>query len=132
MKNQTPNLGDQELALLRYVADNEPLSAGQVSGGYGEANGLARSTVETMMERLRKKGLLRRRQVDGVYKYETAIATHDLLGGLVGQFVERTLGGSLTPFVTYFSQRNELSPSELSQLEALVEKLQSKREEGGS
>ena len=53
-------IGDQELALLQYLGENEPASVGEVAAGFGEARGLARSTVLTMMERLRTKGYLQR------------------------------------------------------------------------
>ena len=44
---------------------------------FGQPRGLARSTVLTMMERLRKKGHLSRQQVDGVYRYATRTAPGD-------------------------------------------------------
>lgn len=121
-------LGDQELAALRYVDEHQPVSAGEVSLGFGEPNGLARSTIETMLERLRKKGFLRRAKVDGVFRYQPTRETHELAGGLVEQFVEKTLAGSLTPFVTYFAKQNRLSDEELAQLERLVQKLESGEE----
>ncbi|MBP7599447.1 MAG: BlaI/MecI/CopY family transcriptional regulator, partial [Pseudoxanthomonas sp.] len=48
----------------------------------------------------------------------------------VGSFVEKTLQGSLSPFVAWMSQRTEVSDDELAELEALVADLQSKRKEG--
>ncbi len=124
MQNQT--LGDQELALLRYVAANQPTTAGEVSAGFGEPNGLARSTIETVLERLRKKGFLKRNKAEGAFQYEATEAPQELMGGLVEQFVERTLAGSLVPFVTYFSKQDRLSAEELAELERLVKKLEQK------
>jgi len=63
-------VGDQELALLRDVAETGPSTVGEVAERFGEPRGLARSTVLTMMERLRQKGHLEREQVEGVYRYE--------------------------------------------------------------
>jgi len=119
-----PTLGDQELALLRYVAANAPVTVGETATGYGEDNGLARNTVETMMERLRKKSFLTRSRDGGVFRYSPAVDPQELSASLVGRFVEQTLSGSLLPFVTYFSQQNRLSASELAELERLVSKLQ--------
>jgi len=121
----TPSLGEQELALLRYITEHDDTTAGQVAAGFGEANGLARSTVETMMERLRKKGYLTRVRKAGVFRYTATIAPRELMTAIVQQFVENTLAGSLTPFVHYFTQQNLLSADELRELERLVEKLQS-------
>jgi predicted transcriptional regulator len=51
----TKRPGDQELALLTWLAERPAITVGEVAEQYGAARGLARSTVLTMMERLRKK-----------------------------------------------------------------------------
>jgi predicted transcriptional regulator len=124
-----PSIGDQELALLHYLAEHQNATVGEVAAEYGEARGLARSTVLTMMDRLRAKAYLKRRHVDGVYRYSTATGTGEVMSNAVGQFVEKTLSGSLSPFVAWMSQKAEVSDSELAELEALVSKLQSRRKE---
>jgi predicted transcriptional regulator len=124
-----PSIGDQELALLQYLAEHENASVGEVAAGFGESRGLARSTVLTMMERLRAKSYLKRRQVDGVYRYSTASGPGEVMRNAVGQFVEKTLSGSLSPFVAWMSEKAEVSDNELAELEALVAKLQAQRKE---
>ncbi|WP_334179042.1 BlaI/MecI/CopY family transcriptional regulator [Pseudoxanthomonas sp.] len=123
------SIGDQELALLQHLSEHGDASVGEVAAAFGEARGLARSTVLTMMERLRAKAYLRRRQVDGVYRYAPAAQPDDLMRNAVGSFVEKTLQGSLSPFVAWMSQRTEVSDDELAELEAMVATLQSKRKD---
>jgi predicted transcriptional regulator len=128
MRNKT--IGDQELALLQYIAEQGDASVGEVAAAFGESRGLARSTVLTMMERLRAKSYLERKQVDGgVYRYATTAQQDDVVRNAVGSFVEKTLQGSVSPFVAWMSQRTEVSDGELAELEALVATLQSKRKE---
>ncbi|MHA6206168.1 BlaI/MecI/CopY family transcriptional regulator [Dyella soli] len=124
-----PTIGDQELALLQYIAEHSHASVGEVAAGFGEPRGLARSTVLTMMERLRSKSYLRRRQVQGMYRYSPATGPGEVMRSAVGQFVEKTLSGSVSPFVAWMSERAEVSESELAELEALVAQLQSRRKE---
>ncbi|UKE69663.1 BlaI/MecI/CopY family transcriptional regulator [Xanthomonas cerealis pv. cerealis] len=121
------SIGDQELALLQYIGEQGEASVGEVAAGFGETRGLARSTVLTMMERLRAKAYLRRRQVQGVYRYTATAGQDDVVRSAVGSFVEKTLQGSVSPFVAWMSQRAEVSDAELAELEALVAKLQSQR-----
>ena len=131
MRNKT--IGDQELALLQYIAEQGDASVGEVAAAFGESRGLARSTVLTMMERLRAKAYLQRKQVDGgvgVFRYSTTARQDDVVRNAVGSFVEKTLQGSVSPFVAWMSQRTEVSDNELAELEALVATLQSKRKEG--
>lgn len=124
------SIGDQELALLQHIAEQGGASVGEVAAAFGEPRGLARSTVLTMMERLRAKAFLSRKQVDGgVYRYSTTAQQDDVVRNAVGSFVEKTLQGSVSPFVAWMSQRTEVSDNELAELEALVATLQSKRKE---
>jgi predicted transcriptional regulator len=125
MRNTT--IGEQELALLRHIADRGSLTVGEAAEEFGAARGLARSTVLTMMERLRRKRLLARRTVDGVYRYQTRASSADLLKGAVRRFVERNLDGSVAPFLAYLSEAGRVSDDELRELEALVARLSTRR-----
>jgi predicted transcriptional regulator len=123
-------VGDQELALLRDIAEVGPSTVGEVAERFGEPRGLARSTVLTMMERLRQKGHLEREQVEGVYRYSTLFSEGDLLRGAVRTFVEKTLAGSVSPFVAYLTETGEVSDDELARLEDLVARLKTRKQEG--
>ena len=123
------SIGDQELALLQYVAAMGGATVGQAAEGFGVPRGLARSTVLTMMERLRQKGHLDRRQVAGVYRYSSPASPGQVMQNVVLTFVEKTLGGSVSPFVTYLTEEARVSDEELVELEELVAKLQSLRRE---
>ena len=120
-------IGDQELALLHHVAANAASTVGEVAETFGAGRGLARSTVLTMMERLRQKGYLTRRNVDGVYRYTSRAAAGDVLKSAVRDFVQRTLEGEVSPVVAYLAENADVSDAELAELEALVERLQAKR-----
>jgi predicted transcriptional regulator len=121
------SIGEQELALLRHIADRGSVTVGEAAEQFGAGRDLARSTVLTMMERLRRKGLLARRLVDGIYRYQTRSSSADLLKGAVRRFVERNLDGSVSPFLAYLSDAERISDDELRELEALVARLNSRR-----
>jgi predicted transcriptional regulator len=123
------SIGEQELSLLRYVAETGPITVGEAAESFGKDRGLTRTTCLTMMERLRKKKRLTRRKVDGVFRYSSPVSRGELLRGVVRQFVEKSLDGSVSPFVHYLTQRSEVSDEELRELEHLVSRLQARREE---
>jgi predicted transcriptional regulator len=125
MTPSEPSIGDQEMALLRHIADLESATVGETAEAFGAGRGLARSTVLTMMERLRRKGHLSRQMVDGVYRYKARASSADLLKSAVGRFVEGHLGGSVSPFLAYLSEAGELSDEELRELEKIVARLDS-------
>src|SRR4029434_9782407 len=102
--------------LLRHIARGGPASVGQTAETFGAPLSLARSTVLTMMERLRAKGYLTRRRVKGVYLYASSARDEDLLRDAVGRFVQRALEGSVAPFAAYLAQRSQVSAAALREL----------------
>lgn len=123
MARRQASVGDRELELLTWIAERGGATVAQAVAGYGSDHGLARSTVLTMMERLREKKHLTRRRVDGVYRYTSPAPPGEVLRGVVERFVEGPLGGSLSPFTTYLAQAETVDEEELEELEALVARL---------
>lgn len=124
-------IGDQELALLQWLAERGGATVGEAAEGFGGPRGLARSTVLTMMERLREKGRLTRRKVGGVYRYSSPASPAEVLRGVVESFVQQTLGGSVSPFVAYLAGSGEVTEDERRELEALVARLEAQEEDRG-
>lgn len=120
---------DRELDILRYVSAHAPISAREVAEQFGEPNGLARTTVATLMERLRKKGYLSRRRKEAVYQYSPRVPQAEVLDDLVRRFCERTLGGSVSPVIAYLTRTSDLSDEEADQLERWVEEVRARRED---
>ena len=118
-----PPLGDQELEILRFVSENAPISVGDVAASYAESHKLARTTLLTVMERLRKKGYLTRVKHDGIFRYRPQTEPADLLRHIVHEFVETRLAGSITPFVAYLAEADDLSEEELAALRRIVDRL---------
>ena len=124
------SIGDQELALLKFLSDSGRLTVGQAAERFGQPRGLARSTVLTMMERLRKKGHLTRKLQDGLYHYAPRTAPGAAVREAVRNFVDRTLDGSIAPFVAYLGEREEMSDEDLAELKTLVARLGQRRSKG--
>ncbi len=124
MKEKKP-LGEHELDTLRFVAENAPITVREMAEAYGNPRGLARTTILTVMERLRTKGYLSRQQVEGVYRYSPKLDHADVLSNVVADFVQRSLGGSLSPFVTYLADSGKLNDREVEELRRMVENLES-------
>jgi predicted transcriptional regulator len=132
MTRPRPSIGREEWQVLSYVADHHPVTVREVADHMAKASGKARTTVLTVMERLREKGYLARRRVDGVYRYAPRRSKAELTGELVRDFVEGPLGGSVSPFVAYLTDEGRVTPEELEQLRRLVEDLEARREGGSS
>ncbi len=122
------NLGQAEWEILRYVGEHHPVTVREVADYVAENKGQARTTVLTVMERLRAKGFLTRRKSDGVYRYAPKKSLAELTQGVVAGFVDNMLDGMLSPFFAYLSRSNKVSESELAELKKLVSELESQRQ----
>ncbi len=116
-------IGRAEMELLQYIQDHHPATVRQVAEGFGESRGWVRTTVLNIMERLRKKGFLSRKRAGGLFHYSPRLPKADLLRRLVRDFVDGSLGGSLSPFVAYLAEEATLTEGELAELKQLVREL---------
>jgi BlaI family transcriptional regulator, penicillinase repressor len=132
MKPSRDPLGHLELDVLRYVTDHHPISVRDVAAHFATTSGQARTTVLTVMERLRAKGHLSRRKVAGRHHYAPTVAKAELLNRMVGDFVDEVLGGEVSPFVAYLSQSPLLSPEEVKKLEQLLRRIESREKKDES
>ena len=121
------SLGGLELDVLRFITEREPVPASDVVKHFGITRGLARTTVVTVMDRLRKKGHLTRKREGRSYQYSAKVGKAELLRALVHDFVENALGGSVSPFVAYLSDEADLGQAEITKLYEFIDDLRHRR-----
>ena len=118
-----PSVGQEELAVIRFVGEMQPVDGAVIARELGKATGKARTTILTMIERLRQKGLMKRRKVQGRFQYSLKPAANRLQDELVEEFVVKALGGSTLPFLSYLVRKSELSDEEFAELQRIVGEL---------
>jgi predicted transcriptional regulator len=68
--------------------------------------------------------LVRAKSSDGsTFQYSPSLEKSVLMRGLVQDFVDKTLGGSVSPFVAYLADAKDLSRTEIEELRRLVNNL---------
>lgn len=77
------NISDTELEILKVFWRDGPLSAREAHDRFGTALAWSPSTSRTMLERMRAKGLLSRREVHGMAVYAHVHPKVQVLGGLM-------------------------------------------------
>jgi len=111
--------------VLQWVADHHPVTVRQVADHLGQAKGIVRTTVLNMMSRLVAKGYLTRKKAGGVFVYAPRVAKAQLLRTLVSDFVDKALGGSVSPFVLYLAEDAKLNETDVAQLKEVLRTLES-------
>jgi len=123
------SLGQLEREVLQFIAGQSAQTVREVADHFATASGQARTTILTVMERLRGKGYLKRKKVEDVHRYSATVSKEALLDRLVGRFVEDVLGGTVSPFLAYLSRSESLTEAETRKLNELIERIES-REQG--
>jgi predicted transcriptional regulator len=118
-----------EWEVLQYILEHAPITVREVTAHFADSHGYARTTVLTLMERLREKGYLTRRKIEGVHHYSPSEPKPELLQGLVRDFVQKALGGSVSPFVAYLGKEARLKPEEIRELKRLLEEQEAEEKE---
>jgi len=118
-----PTIGRAESEILRFIADHPHITVGEVAEHIAEEKGHTRNTVHNVMERLRAKGFLERTKDDGVYRYSPPVGKGPLMEGVVEEFVQTVLGGSLSPLVAYLTHQTTVTDEQRAALENLVASL---------
>ncbi len=124
--NKKPGLGQLELEVLRHFAEHGPLTVGEAASGFGEPRGYARTTIQTVMERLRSKGMLEREAKPSGFTYCASAQSQSVLANLVREFVAKTLGGDTSLLAAYLAESERLTPEEAE----ILRKLARQTEEG--
>ena len=114
------------MQILNWVRHHQPASVRQVWAHFRDIDGRARTTVLTLVESLRKKGFLERKDVGGVWEYYVPEPGEIQEQHLLGSFIDFALGGDRTPLVQNLVASSEkLTSDQIEELRALVEKLDS-------
>jgi predicted transcriptional regulator len=119
-----PKVGRAEAVVLQYIADHPDCTVTEVGDYLAETKGQTRNTALTMMERLRTKGFLERTKADGVFRYRLQQSKRNMVEGLIQDFVDSVLGGSITPLVAYLTQKGEVTDAQLQELKGLFDGLE--------
>ncbi|MBN2312039.1 MAG: BlaI/MecI/CopY family transcriptional regulator [Candidatus Hydrogenedentes bacterium] len=117
-------LGELELEILKAMWESPGRTVQEVAGEFGRQRGCARTTVLTVMQRLHRKGFLKRRKVEGVYRFWPTHGRGKVISGLIRQFVENVLDGSPAPFLAYLADAKNLNDQQAEQLRRIVEALE--------
>ncbi|MDQ7048320.1 MAG: BlaI/MecI/CopY family transcriptional regulator [Enterobacterales bacterium] len=119
--NQLPDLNPTELQILNLLwKSKEGLSVRELHEKIKQKFNWAYSTTKTTMDRMVKKGLLKRDDFHGIFLYQAQISKPAGLARLFRFFTNDLLEIEPSALVSLFGSSKGLSASEITELEALL------------
>jgi BlaI family penicillinase repressor len=129
MKKENLELFETEWAILQAVWQFEPCAAPTVQETLKDEKGWAYTTVKTMMDRMVKKGLLKKEKIRNLYLYNSAVTRAQARKSEITRVLKRAFDGALTPMMQFLIEQEGLSKDELNQLRRFADKAQLKKKQ---
>jgi predicted transcriptional regulator len=118
-------ISDAEHAVMEVLWDESPLAASDVADRVGPERGWSVRTVKTLLSRLLTKGALVHEEEGRRYLYRPTISRDDFVARESSKLLDRMFGGRVTPLVAHLAERDQLSPKDIEEIEALLKALKS-------
>lgn len=116
-------ISDAEHAVMEVLWDKAPLTAQDVVERVDPGRGWSANTVKTLLGRLLAKSAIAFEEDGRRYLYRPVVAREDYVAGESRRLMDRLFGGRLTPLVAHLAERDELSQSDIAEIEALLKAL---------
>lgn len=128
MARRDPIQGDLQELVMRVMWRRERGTVEEVRRALPKTKRGAYTTVQTVLNRLAERGLLRRNRVGKAFAYETTISEAEYLAGSLS----RTLTGASTEArrAALATLVGELDSSEADEIQALAAEVKRKRNSG--
>lgn len=122
-------LTPSQYEILEAVWDGgaEGMTVAEIWQRVTERRQVARTTILNLVDRLEKRGWLKRRSVEGVNRFTAAVTRDRTHASLAGDFVDDFFGGSASHLVMSLLGTGRLSVEEVRELRNLLD---SKRDPG--
>jgi predicted transcriptional regulator len=103
--------------------DKSPLTAQVVVERIPAVREWSANTVKTLLGRLMAKDAIAADEDGRRYRYRPLIAREGYVVGESRRLMDRLFGGRLAPLVAHLAERDELSPDDIAEIEALLKGL---------
>ena len=118
-KSENPTPG--ELEVLQVIWRHGPCTVRQVHDELNRSRPRAYTSVMSLLNVMVGKRLLKRKPQGKAYLYTANVQEEPTLSEMVGDLVERALGGSIHLLVAHALERTDLSPEELDEVRRMID-----------
>ncbi len=122
MAKKAVNVTEYELAVLEVLWGRGSATIREITQEiYGDTSTTSYATVQKLLERLEKKGCVRRDRRSFAHQFSAKIDRSDLIGQELESLAEKLCGGSLTPLLVHLAESTNLTDGERRMLRKLID-----------
>jgi predicted transcriptional regulator len=127
-----PKLGDLQHAIMRVLWERGECSVSDVHLALLEQRGLAPTTIATMLAKMEKKGVVKRRTEGRQFRYSAAVTQAEVQRSMVSELTARLFDGNAAALVSHLLEAQTIDRSELAELQRLIAAHADKKPRGGT
>ncbi len=116
-------ISDAEQAVMEVLWAEAPLAASEVAERVDPARQWSERTVKTLLSRLLAKRVLAHEEDGRRYLYRPLIERAAFVTTESRRLVDRLFGGRVAPLVAHLAEREEFTPEDIAEIEALLKAL---------
>ena len=114
----TPKVFESEYRFCLILWEHEPIASGELVKLCREQLGWESSTTYTVIKRLSERGVLQNENT-----IVSSLVTKDQVQAAeIDELVEKKFAGSLPAFLAAFARHRRLTPAELDQVQAMIDR----------
>ena len=122
MADKPQQVTDAELAILKLLWDRQPLIAREIREAlYPGEESSSHGTVQTLLGRLERKGLIRRDRTEFAHRFTASVTQASLAGQQLEALAAKMTDGSLVPFILHAVGSKKLSAKERQEIQRLLD-----------
>ncbi|MNI28483.1 Penicillinase repressor [compost metagenome] len=121
MANDNNTLIKSEWHIMEKLWEGAPLTYVQLCHELKENPGWSRSTVQTMLERMTEKGILRYEVMGRAKHYYPNVARDDVAIAETRSLLDRAFEGSASLMMSTLVRKKQLTKAEISELYAILQ-----------
>jgi len=127
--NNLPSISEAEYEVMKIVWAEAPVSTNQVVDKLLKTSSWTEKTIQSMLARLVKKGVLDYQKQSRVYVYTPLISEDEYLEHKSSAFLNKFYSGTINSMVVNLLEKDKLSKDDISALKKILDE---KLAEGGN
>lgn len=114
----TPKIFESEYRFCRILWEHEPIKSKELVKLCQEQLGWKPTTTYTVIKRLSERGVVKNENT----VVSALVSQEEVQAAQVEEMMEKTFDGSLPAFIAAFSRNRKVSPEEIDQVQAMIDR----------
>jgi predicted transcriptional regulator len=116
-------ISNGESLVMEALWQHSPLTADDIGVALATSTDWSQATVKTLINRLLKKKAIRAERDGRRYLYRPVVQRADFVTHESQGLLDRLFDGRLAPLLAHFSDHKRLTPDDIAELKALIERI---------